>query len=107
MEWIDNSHTEQPTANYNKHPLASVYQLEKLMTKARHTLQKVQDPILIIQGDNDPIVKSESAKLIYDGVKSADKKLLIIPRKRHSILADDGRDEVFEAVYRLIGEHKV
>lgn len=106
MEWIDNSHTEHPTINYHKHPLASVYQLEKIMTKTRYTLNKITDPILIIQGDKDPIVKSESAKLIYDSVSSEDKKLLIIPRKRHAILDDAGSDEVFEAVYRFIGDHK-
>lgn len=105
MKWIDNSHTEQPTVNYHKHPLASVYLLEKLMTKVRRSLKKIQDPILIIQGDSDPIVKRKSAKLIYNSVKSEDKKLLIIPRKRHSILADEGSNEVFEAVYRFVRDH--
>ena len=101
-EWIDNSNTEQTSVNYHKHPLASVSQLEKVMSNVEHTLQKVIDPILIIQGDNDPIVKSESAKLIYDNVKSKEKKLITFLRQKHSILADDGFDEVFEAVYRFM-----
>lgn len=72
------------------------------MSKVENTLKHVTAPILIIQGDNDPTVKRESAKLIYDGVKAKDKKLLILPRERHSMLADDGFDEVFEAVYRFM-----
>jgi esterase/lipase len=104
-DWIDNSHTEQPTVNYHKHPLASVAQMEKLMTKVSNTLQNITAPILIIQGDNDPVVKRESGKLIYDGVKSKDKKLLILPRERHSILADKGCIEVFEAVNGFIKGH--
>jgi len=102
MEWIDNSQTEQPLVNYHKHPLASVYQLEKIMSKVDHTLKKVTAPILVIQGDEDPVVKRESGKLIYDGVSSQDKKLLILPRENHAILADKKCDEVFEAVAEFI-----
>jgi len=105
MEWIDNTQTENPTVNYLKHPLASVYQLEKVMSKTRLLLDKVIDPILVIQGDNDPIVKRESAKLIYDSVSSKDKKLFILPRNKHGILRDSGCEEIFEFVYRFIQDH--
>ncbi len=105
MEWIDNSHTEQPEVNYHKHPLSSVSQLEKIMSKTQKTLKNVKAPILVIQGDNDPTVKRESAKLIYDGVNSKDKQLMILPRTRHSILADEGCDEVFSAIYHFIDSH--
>ena len=101
-EWIDNSHTEQPKINYLKHPLSSVSQMEKIMSKVSSSLQDVTAPILIIQGDNDPIVKRESARRIYDGIKSTDKKLLLLPRDKHGILADEGHDEVFETIYRFI-----
>lgn len=104
-EWIDNSHTEQPEVNYDKHPLASVAQMEKLMTKVSSTLKNITAPILIVQGDNDPVVKRESAKLIYDAVKSKDKKLLILARDKHSILADEGCNEVFKAVSGFIERH--
>lgn len=106
MKWIDNSHTEHPEINYHKHPLASVYQLEKIMSRVTHTLTKVTAPILIIQGDKDPIVKRESARLIYDSISSKDKKLLLLPRDKHGILADERHAEVFEAVYRFIGDHE-
>jgi esterase/lipase len=102
MEWIDNSHTEQPEVNYHKHPLASVSQLEKIMSQTVKSLKEVKAPILVIQGDNDPTVKRESAKLIYDTVSSKEKQLMILSRNRHSILADEGYDEVFAAISRFI-----
>ncbi len=104
-EWLNNSKTEQPTVNYIKHPLSSVAQMEKLMTKVSNTLQNITSPILIIQGDNDPVVKPESGKLIYGGISSKDKKLLILPREKHSILADERCDEVFEAVSEFISHN--
>jgi len=48
------------------------------------------------------VVKRESARLIYDGVSSKEKKLLLLPRNRHSILADEKSVEVFEAVFGFI-----
>ena len=101
-EWIDNSHTEQADINYLRHPLSSVSQMEKAMSKVSGILQNITAPILIIQGDNDPIVKRESARRIYDGIKSRDKKLLLLPRDKHKILADERHDEVFESIYRFI-----
>ncbi len=105
QEWIDNSHTEQLKVNYLKHPISSVAQLEKVMSKVEQTVKNVTAPILIIQGDNDPTVKRESAQLIYDNVSSKDKKLLLLPRDRHSILADKDHNEVFEAIHRFIINH--
>ena len=105
LEWIDNSHTEQPEVNYHKHPLASVSQLEKVMSKTQKLLNKVQDPILVIQGDNDPTVKRESAKLIYDAVSSKEKELMILPRERHSILADERAEEIFEDIYHFVEKY--
>jgi len=102
LEWIDNSHTEQPTVNYHKHPLASVAQLEKVMSKAEHTLENVTAPILIIQGDNDPTVNAKSAQIIYEKVQSKEKKLLLLPRTRHSMLSDKGYEEAFSSVEQFI-----
>jgi len=78
---------------------------EKVMRKVEQTIKNVTAPILIIHGDNDPTVKRESAQLIYDNVSSKDKKLLLLPRDRHSILADKRHDEVFEAIDRFIQNH--
>ena len=104
-EWIDNSKTEQPLVNYLKHPLSSVAQMEKIMRKVEKRLPYITAPILIIQGDNDPTVKRESARLIYDNINSKDKKLLLLPRDKHAILADEGHAEVFETIQRFIQRH--
>ncbi len=105
MEWIDNAHTERPEVNYHRHPLSSVAQMEKVMHEAAAALAKITAPILIIQGDKDPVVKRESARTIYDCVASTDKKLLLLPRERHAILADERCEEIFEAIEGFIESH--
>ncbi|MDX2495790.1 MAG: alpha/beta fold hydrolase [Desulfuromusa sp.] len=102
-EWIDND-TENPAVNYTKHPLASISQMEKVMTRVDKTLEKITDPILVLQGDNDPVVNPKSAHLIYDRVNSSMKKLFLLPRDKHIIVTGEGEEEIFQSVYRFIGD---
>ncbi len=100
-EWIDNN-SEHPEINYHKHPLSSVAEMEKVMTKVEKTLDKVTAPILILQGDNDPVVNPKSAKLIYDHVQSDFKKMILLPRQKHGILKGAEAEEVYQSIYRFI-----
>jgi esterase/lipase len=102
-EWVENK-SENPDVNYAKHPLASIAQMEKVMTRVDKTLEKVTEPILVLQGDNDPIVNPKSAQLIYKRVHSTMKKLVVLPRENHIIVTGEGREEVFESVHRFIGD---
>ncbi len=102
-EWIENN-SENPTVNYAKHPLASVAQMEKVMTRVDRTLEKITEPILVLQGDTDPIVNPKSAQLIYRRVRSPMKKLVLLPRDNHIIVTGEGSEEVFESVHRFIGD---
>ena len=102
-EWVENN-SENPAINYAKHPLSSIAQMEKIMTKAEKTLENITDPILVLQGDEDPIVNPRSAQLIYDRVNSPMKKLVLVPRSNHIIITSEGKDEIFESVHRFIGD---
>jgi esterase/lipase/1-acyl-sn-glycerol-3-phosphate acyltransferase len=102
-EWVENK-SENPDINYPRHPLASIAQMEKVMTKADNTLTKITEPILVLQGDSDPVVNPESARLIYKRVSSTMKKLIVLPRKNHIIVTGEGREEIFESVHRFIGD---
>jgi esterase/lipase len=101
--WVDND-TENPAVNYTKHPLASIAQMEKIMTRVDKTLEKITEPILVLQGDKDPVVNPKSAQLIYDHVSSSMRKLVLVPRENHIIVTGEGEDEIFESVHRFIGD---
>jgi esterase/lipase/1-acyl-sn-glycerol-3-phosphate acyltransferase len=100
-EWVENK-SENPDINYAKHPLASIAQMEKVMTKVDKTLEKVTEPILVLQGDADPIVNPKSAQLIYNRVKASMKKLVVVPRTNHIIITGEGEEEIFQSVHRFI-----
>ncbi len=102
-EWVENN-SENPAVNYSRHPLASIAQMEKVMTRADKTLKNITDPILVLQGDDDPIVNPKSARLIYDRVNSSMKKLVLVPRSNHIIVTGEGEEEIFESVHRFISD---
>lgn len=102
-EWVENK-SENPHINYSKHPLSSIAQMEKVMTRVDKTLEKITAPVLVLQGDNDPVVNPKSAQLIYKRVNSVMKKLILVPRRNHIIITGAGKEEVFESVYRFIGD---
>ena len=102
-EWVENK-SENPDINYGRHPLASIAQMEKVMKRVDKTLEHITEPILVLQGDNDPVVNPKSAQLIYRRVHSSMKKLIMLPRKNHIIVTGAGEEEVFETVHRFIGD---
>ena len=101
VEWVENKNENQ-NISYKEHPLNSIVQMEKLMTKSERLIRQIKDPILVIQGDNDPVVNPKSARFIYNGVKSKLKKLVFFPRDNHLIILGEGRKEVFESIGHFI-----
>ena len=45
--------------------------------------------MLVVQGDNDPVVEPESAQIIHDGICSTRRDLQIVQSTRHGILNED------------------
>lgn len=80
------THPENPEVNYRDIPVGSVHELEHLMKETEGILPNVVCPALILQGDSDPRVEPESAKLIYEGIASRDKVLTLVRSDIHGIV---------------------
>ena len=52
-------------------------------------LGKVTCPVLIVQGEDDPVVDLKSANRIYKDLGSPEKSLQLVPSQRHGILHED------------------
>ncbi len=62
--------------------------------------QSVTLPLLIVQGENDPIVEPARVLEFYERVGSSDKRLVMRPGELHEVLNETARSESFN----LIGE---
>lgn len=81
--------SEHPDINYHSIPVHALYQLRELTDVLKQRLPHVEVPALIVQGDDDPVVHSDSATTIHDAVNSRNKALQMIKSNRHAILNEN------------------
>lgn len=101
---IVENRAEDPTINYTKHYIASIAQLGKLMEETYHHLANLTLPILIVQGDKDPVVNPEGATVIYNKVKSEDKSLDIIDADYHVVINKENSENLYQKIVKFIEE---
>ena len=101
MEFVVND-PENPYINYLRNPVSGVYQLEKLMNVVEDRLKKISDPLLVVQGSDDPVVNPASGKDIYKKAKAAKKKIFTVKSYRHGVLRGKEADEVNTAVLNFL-----
>ena len=69
-------------------------------------LDKIKKPILIINSKTDIGVPIESAKFIYDKVKSQKKKIMLVEDSYHNVFLDRGKHKVAKEIIKFIEENK-
>lgn len=101
LEYVE-TEAEFPEFNYIRNYITSLDQLRLLMEACKESLALVTAPTLIIQGDNDPVVKPASGQNILDSINSNDKELVTFEFSRHVIVLGEGNEKVFDSVYSFI-----
>jgi len=86
--FIDNF-SEHPAINYRHVPVKSLYELRRLIHDMDDFLPLCKLPVLILHGQNDPIVSVNSASKVIDKLDTKNKQLKIIDSNRHGILMEN------------------
>jgi esterase/lipase len=79
-------------------------ELEKLMKQVENKLKNVKEPVIIIQGSDDPVVNSVSAQEIFDKLGTKEKQLLRIYADHHGILRGEEAEKVNAMVLMFLEE---
>jgi len=79
---------EHPHINYRHIPIKSLYELRRLINDMDDSLPLCTSPILIMHGDNDPVVSVKSAYKVFDAI-TTNKQLKIISSTQHGILMEN------------------
>jgi len=103
LEYVE-SEPEFPPFNYKRNYLKSLDQLRLLMQECKNELSLITAPALIIQGDNDPVVKPQSAQKILDQISSKIKRIESFEADSHVIVLAQGKEKVFKSVESFINE---
>jgi esterase/lipase len=85
--FIENT-SEHPQINYRHVPVKSLYELRMLINQVDVFAPKCHVPVLILQGDEDPVVSYKSAKEVLTKL-TCKKELKLISSKRHGILMEN------------------
>jgi len=97
MEFIDHE-AEYPDVNYSRLYVSTVSELRKLMAETYKALRQITVPVLIVQGDSDPVVDPKSVKVILRHIKSSIKELYMPKRDTHVIIKGEGSEEIYRRV---------
>jgi carboxylesterase len=84
----------------------ALYQLWRIVHRARRALPTVTSPTLIIQSKEDPRIAPEIAEWAMENIGARDKKLVWTTGAGHIITVDYGRERVFDEVERWLAEHR-
>ncbi|HLF98542.1 MAG TPA: alpha/beta fold hydrolase [Methylococcaceae bacterium] len=80
---------EHPRVNYKNTPVRGLYELRRLIEAMDEFLPLIDVPSLVVYADKDPVVSVRSAQILMDKLGGTNKKLKIIPAKRHGILMEN------------------
>lgn len=100
-EFVENE-PENPHINYTSNPVRGVAELRECIEAMSDALKDITVPTLVMQGSQDPAVRPDSAKAIFDKVGTPHKELVMLERPNHGIINGPGAEEVFERVYRFL-----
>ncbi len=98
--------SEHPHINYYHMPIRGLNELRLLRDALRQRSKEVRCPVLLLQGDKDPVVDPRSMGKLRDLLSAAKVESKMIPSKRHGILYEnigETVDTVLDYVARLDG----
>jgi carboxylesterase len=87
---------------YDDQALHFVAQLFELMEEVRRDIHKLDQPLLIFQGEHDKTVPMKAAWEIAEKSSSHDTELVVLPHSGHCLTIDGERQQVFEKSWQWI-----
>jgi carboxylesterase len=93
---------EQHLIPYDRTPLKSVAELNRLIRFVRKKLNQIHIPTLIVQSRNDETVSPSSGTIIYNSIAAADKTLTWYENSSHIITVDKERRKLFQEVEQFV-----
>ncbi len=89
---------------YDVHSLKAVETLVALGSFVRHNLDKIEQPVLVVQGRNDETVAVDVGETILEGVSSTSKQLVWMEHSAHVVLLEDEREQIFTLTREFLAE---
>ncbi|MGW7968290.1 alpha/beta hydrolase [Staphylococcus xylosus] len=86
----------------NFKPTDTLKELQGQIQDVREHIDEVMDPLLVIQAEQDQMINTDSANIIYNESESDDKDIKWYANSGHVITIDKEKELVFEDVYTFL-----
>ncbi|ARD73886.1 carboxylesterase [Staphylococcus xylosus] len=86
----------------NFKPTDTLKELQGQIQEVREHIDEVMDPLLVIQAEQDQMINTDSANIIYNESESDDKDIKWYANSGHVITIDKEKELVFEDVYNFL-----
>lgn len=93
---------EAHLVSYDRTPIKSVGELNRLLKRLKRYLSRVEAPALVVQSRHDETVQPRSARHIYEKISSNVKRLSWYEKSSHIITVDKERRKLFAEVDNFI-----
>jgi carboxylesterase len=91
--------------SFDRLPVSVLLQGELLKDEANRNIEKINQPILILQSISDNRAAPSSAQYIFDNVNSISKTLIYLNNSGHVISMDYDKEQVFREVFNFISRN--
>lgn len=86
----------------NFKPTDTLKELQGQIQDVREHIDELMDPLLVIQAEQDQMINTDSANIIYNESESDDKDIKWYANSGHVITIDKEKELVFEDVYNFL-----
>ncbi|WP_440857428.1 alpha/beta hydrolase [Staphylococcus shinii] len=86
----------------NFKPTDTLKELQGQIEDVREHIDEVMDPLLVIQAEQDQMINTDSANIIYNESESDDKDIKWYANSGHVITIDKEKELVFQDVYNFL-----
>jgi esterase/lipase len=93
---------DDPGMSYDRNPVFGVREVGRLLDHLRLKLEKVQNPILIIQASDNPVVAQKGSRELFDQLGSKRKIYNLVESARHIIVNGQGSGKVHRMIENFI-----
>jgi carboxylesterase len=96
---------EKRLFSYKRLPVHCIASLGELIRLVRQELPQVKVPALIMQGEKDHHIPTDSAQIVFEELGTAQKEIVWWPNSGHCITVDSERETVWARAYEFIARH--
>jgi carboxylesterase len=111
VRWVPKQNTDNNPLwqGYRVYPLKGAIQLLKLQSEVMQRLPQIEQPVLVVQGKNDPTVRNDVPEMVIRRIKSNIKEVHWMDRSSHCVILDCQFEQVADItlkfIHRVLGSH--